>query len=51
MGAATGVAFTVTEVVYTVAGAQPLSVVPSDTVNEYTPLVVGVAVGFSAVAL
>ena len=33
-GAATGVAFTVTDVVYTSAGAQPLSVVPSLTVSE-----------------
>jgi hypothetical protein len=45
-GAAIGVAFTVTVVVYTSAGVQPLSVVPSLTVNEYTPVTVGVAVGF-----
>jgi hypothetical protein len=34
VGAAIGVALTVTDVVYTVDGEQPLSVVPSDTVNE-----------------
>ena len=34
VGAATGVAFTVTVVVYIVDGAQPLSVVPSLTVSE-----------------
>jgi hypothetical protein len=49
VGAATGVLFTVTEVVYTVDGAQPASVVPSLTVSEYTVVDVGVAVGFSVV--
>jgi hypothetical protein len=34
VGAAVGVLFTVTEVVYIVAGLQPLSVVPSLTVSE-----------------
>jgi hypothetical protein len=34
VGAATGVAFTVTVVVYIVDGEQPLSVVPSLTVTE-----------------
>jgi allophanate hydrolase subunit 1 len=47
VGAATGVLFTVTDVVYTVDGAQPASVVPSLTVSEYTVVDVGVAVGFS----
>ena len=47
VGAATGIGFTLTVVVYIVDGAQPLSVVPSDTVSEYTPVTVGVAVGFS----
>jgi hypothetical protein len=49
VGAATGVLFTVTDVVYTVDGAQPASVVPSLTVKEYTVEDVGVAVGFSVV--
>jgi hypothetical protein len=35
--------------VYTVAGAQPASLVPSLTVSEYTVVEVGVAVGFSEV--
>ena len=46
-GAAVGVALTVTEVVYTVAGEHPASAVPSLTVSEYTVDDVGVAVGFS----
>ena len=46
-GAAVGVALTVTEVVYTVAGEHPASAVPSLTVSEYTVVDVGVAVGFS----
>ena len=41
VGAAEGVAFTVTEVVYIVAGLQPLSPLPSLTVTEYTPVTVG----------
>ena len=46
VGAAVGVAFTVTLVVYTVAGAQPGLPLPSLTVSEYTEVAVGVAVGF-----
>jgi hypothetical protein len=49
VGAAVGVELTVTLVVYTVAGAQPGLLVPFDTVNEYTVVVVGVAVGFAVV--
>ena len=49
VGAADGVAFTVTDVVYIVDGLQPASAVPSVTRTEYTPLAVGVAVGFSLV--
>jgi hypothetical protein len=48
VGDATGVAFTVTLVVYTVAGAQPGWLLPSVTCSEYTVVDVGVAVGFSA---
>jgi hypothetical protein len=47
VGAAVGVAFTVTEVVYTVAGEQPGCVEPSVTVSEYTLVTVGVAVGLA----
>ena len=47
VGAAVGVVFTVTEVVYTVAGAQPGCVEPSVTVSEYTLVTVGVAVGLA----
>lgn len=45
-----GVDLTVTEVVYTVAGLHPDLPLPSVTVSEYTLVVVGVAVGFWAVA-
>jgi hypothetical protein len=45
VGAAVGVVLTVTDVVYTVAGAQPGCVEPSVTVSEYTLVTVGVAVG------
>ena len=48
-GAAVGIAFTVTLVVYTVAGAQPGLPLPSLTVSEYTEVAVGVAVGFCVV--
>jgi hypothetical protein len=41
VGDADGVDFTVTEVVYTVEGLQPLSPLPSLTVTEYTPVTVG----------
>jgi hypothetical protein len=44
VGAAVGVEFTVTEVVYTVEGLQPECPEPSVTVNEYTLVAVGVAV-------
>jgi hypothetical protein len=47
VGAAIGVLLTVTEVVYTVVGAQPGWVDPSLTVSEYTEVAEGVAVGFS----
>jgi hypothetical protein len=49
VGAAVGIAFTVTEVVYTVAGLQPGLPEPSVTVKEYVAVTVGVAVGFWAV--
>jgi hypothetical protein len=49
VGAAVGVALTVTDVVYTVDGAQPASLVPSLTVSEYTVVEVGVAVGLATV--
>jgi hypothetical protein len=48
-GAAVGVVFTVTDVVYTVAGLQPGWPLPSLTVRLYTPVTVGVAVGLAAV--
>ena len=48
-GAAVGVEFTVTFVVYTVAGLQPGLPLPSDTVNEYTKVDVGVAVVFCVI--
>jgi hypothetical protein len=47
VGAAVGVAFTATDVVYTVDGLQPASVVPSLTVRLYTEVAVGVAVGLA----
>jgi hypothetical protein len=47
VGAAVGCAFTVTDVVYTVDGLQPASVVPSLTVRLYTEVTVGVAVGLA----
>ena len=47
VGAAVGVAFTVTDVVYTVDGLQPASAVPSLTVRLYTVVAVGVAVGLA----
>jgi hypothetical protein len=47
-GDAVGTKSTVTEVVYTVDGLQP-GLLPFDTVSEYTPVTVGVAVGFCAV--
>jgi hypothetical protein len=50
VGAAVGVAFTATDVVYTVAGLQPASVVPSLTVRLYTEVAVGVAVGLATEA-
>lgn len=46
VGAADGIGFTVTIVVNTVVGKQPALL----TVNEYVAVVVGVAVGFCAVA-
>ena len=46
-GDAVGVAFTVTDVVYTVDGLQPASAVPSLTVRLYTVVAVGVAVGLA----
>ena len=48
-GAAVGMPLTVTEVVYTVLGAQPGASVPLLTVSEYTVVAVGIAVGFCAV--
>jgi hypothetical protein len=48
VGAAVGFALTVTEVVYTSDGEQPGCVLPSVTVTEYMLVLVGVAVGFSA---
>jgi hypothetical protein len=45
VGAAVGVLFTLTEVVYTVDGLQPECPLPSLTVTEYTDVTVGVAVG------
>jgi hypothetical protein len=47
VGAAVGVAFTATDVVYTVDGLQPASAVPSLTVRLYTVFTVGVAVGLA----
>ena len=44
VGAATGVARTVTDVVYTVDGAQPVPTLL--TFSEYTPEAVGAIVGF-----
>jgi hypothetical protein len=49
VGAAVGVLFTVTEVVYIVDGLQPGLPEPSVTATEYTDVTVGVAVGFATV--
>ena len=49
VGEAVGTALTVTAVVYTVAGLQPLPLVL--TVNEYVVVVVGVIAGFCAAEL
>jgi hypothetical protein len=49
VGAAVGVVLTVTDVVYTVDGLQPGFPEPSVTVNEYTVVTVGVAVGLAIV--
>ncbi len=49
VGAAVGLAFTVTVVVYIVLGAHPDAAVPLVTVSEYVLVTVGVAVGFCAV--
>ena len=51
VGAAVGTAFTVTDVVYTVDGLQPLCPVPSLTVKEYTEVAAGDAVGVALVVL
>ena len=45
VGAAPAVVFTVTVVVYTVLGLHP-DAKPLPTVNEYTPVTVGVITGF-----
>ena len=44
-----GTALTVTDTLYWVVGAQPGCVLPSDTVNVYMPVAIGVAVGLVAV--